>query len=93
MLPMLSLKDLRNLDRDDILDTLGLQRRGNADWVVPAVTALGVGLLVGAGLGLLLAPKAGSALREELKERLESGLDALPGRAGAPKAARTPSAT
>jgi hypothetical protein len=88
---MLSLKDLRNLDRDDILEGLGLQRRGNMDWVGPAMTALGVGLLVGAGLGLLLAPKAGSVLREELRERLESGLDALPGRGGTPKAARTPS--
>jgi YtxH-like protein len=90
---MLSLKDLRNLDRDDLLETLGLQRRGNADWVVPAVTALGVGLLVGAGLGLLLAPKSGNELREDLRERLQSGLDALPGKDETAKPARTPSAT
>jgi len=91
---MLSLKDLRNLDRDDLLETLGLQRRGNADWVAPAVTALGVGLIVGAALGLLLAPKSGSELREDLRERLQSGLDALPGQGEATsKPARTPSAT
>jgi hypothetical protein len=90
---MLSLKDLRNLDRDDLLETLGLQRRGNSDWVVPAVTALGVGLLVGAGLGLLLAPKSGNELREDLRERLQSGLDALPGQGGTAKSARTPSTT
>jgi hypothetical protein len=89
---MLSLKDLRNFDRDDLLDALGLQRRGNADWLLPTVTALGVGLLVGAGLGLLLAPKPGSELRDDLRERLQSGLDALPGRAGAAKTSRTPSA-
>ena len=90
---MLSLKDLRNLDRDDLLETLGLQRRGNSDWLVPTVTALGVGLLVGAGLGLLLAPKSGNELREDLRERLQSGLDALPGQGGAAKSARTPSTT
>jgi hypothetical protein len=87
---MLSLKELRNLDRDDLLETLGLQRRGNVDWVVPTVTALGVGLLVGAGLGLLLAPKSGHELREDLRERLQSGLDALPGQGGTTKPARTP---
>ncbi|MGO9830995.1 MAG: hypothetical protein ACLPJH_12730 [Myxococcaceae bacterium] len=90
---MLSLKDLRNFDRDELLDAIGLQRRGSADWVVPAVTALGVGLLVGAGLGLMLAQKPGSALREDLRERLQSGLDALPGHTGTAKGARTPSTT
>jgi len=89
---MLSLKDLRNLDRDDLLDALGLQRRGNSDWLLPTLTALGVGLLVGAGLGLLLAPKAGSELRDDLRERLQGGMDALPGRASGAKTSRTPSA-
>ncbi len=90
---MLSLKDLRNLDRDDLLDALGMQRKGSGDWVVPAVTALGVGLLVGAGLGLLLAPKPGSALRDDLRERLHGGPDALPPAAGTAKSARTPSSS
>jgi hypothetical protein len=90
---MLSLKDLRNFDRDDLLDALGMQRRGSGDWVVPAVTALGVGLLVGAGLGLLLAPKPGSALRDDLRERLQAGRDALPGQGGTAKTARTPPTT
>ena len=90
---MLSLKDLRNFDRDDLLDALGMQRKGSGDWVVPAVTALGVGLLVGAGLGLLLAPKPGSALREDLRERLHGGPEVLPPAAGTAKPARTPSSS
>ena len=90
---MLSLKDLRNFDRDDLLETLGLQRHGNSDWIIPTVTALGVGLLVGAGLGLLLAQKPGNELRDDLREKLHEGLDALPGRSSTPKASRTPSAT
>jgi hypothetical protein len=90
---MLSLKDLRSLDRDDLLETLGLQRRGNADWMMPTVTALGIGLLVGTGIGLLLAQKPGSELRDDLRDKLQGGLDALPGRGGTAKASRTPSAT
>ena len=90
---MLSLKDLRNFDKEDLLEALGMQRRGSGDWVVPAVTALGVGLLVGAGLGLLLAPKPGSALRDDLRERLRGTAETLPEKAGAAKPARTPPST
>jgi len=75
---MLSLKDLKRLDRDDLLELVGLQRASSNDWVAPALTALGVGLLVGAGLGLLLAPKPGSELRNDLRDRLRSAQDALP---------------
>jgi hypothetical protein len=75
---MLSLKDLKRLDRDDLLELVGLQRASSNDWIAPALTALGVGLLVGAGLGLLLAPKPGAELRNDLRERLRSAQDALP---------------
>jgi YtxH-like protein len=77
---MMSLRDLKKLDRDDLLDWVGLQRSGSNDWVVPALTALGVGLLVGAGLGLLLAPKPGAELRDDLRDRLRNAQDALPER-------------
>ncbi len=70
-LDMSTLKALKGLDGDDVLEALGLQRRGSLDWVAPAVTALGVGLLVGAGLGLMLAPKAGDELRQDLRNRLQ----------------------
>jgi hypothetical protein len=75
---MINMRDLKKLDRDDLLELVGLQRASSTDWVAPALTALGVGLLVGAGLGLLLAPKAGSELRGDLRERLRSAQDALP---------------
>jgi len=75
---MLSLKDLKKLDRDDLLDIVGLHRGSSNDWVAPALTALGVGLLVGVGVGLLLAPKPGAELRHDLRDKLRFAQDSLP---------------
>ena len=75
---MVTLKDLKKLDRDDLLELVGLQRASSNDWVTPALTALGVGLLVGVGVGLLLAPKPGVELRHDLREKLRSAQDSLP---------------
>lgn len=90
---MLSLKDLKKLDRDDLLDLVGLQRASANDWVAPALTALGVGLLVGVGVGLMLAPKPGSELRNDLRDKLRSAQDSLPDalKGATASAASTPS--
>jgi hypothetical protein len=63
----LKLKDLQKLDKDDLLDLLGLEtRREPSDVLLPALGAFTVGVLVGAGLGLLLAPKPGTPQRDAL---------------------------
>jgi hypothetical protein len=68
------LKTLRNLDKDDLLNLVGLEsKRGMADAIVPTLTAFSVGVLVGVGVGLLLAPKPGAELREDLRNRLGRG--------------------
>ena len=78
----LDLKDLKKslskLEADDVLDLLGLEtRKGATDYLVPALGAFSVGLLLGAGLGLLMAPKAGSELRDDLRGRLQEGQEAI----------------
>lgn len=69
---------LKSLDKDDLLDMLGLEtRRSNADFMVPALALFGVGVLVGTGIGLLVAPRPGRELRDDLAQRLQSAPDTL----------------
>ena len=78
MFSMSDIKDLKKMDKDDVLDLLGLEtRKGPADWMLPTLGAFSVGLLLGAGLGLLMAPKPGNELRDDLRNRLQGGQDAL----------------
>lgn len=73
-------KQIQNLEKDDILKVFGLEeRRTAADQLLPAIGIFSVGLLVGAGLGLLLAPKSGRELRSDLRHRLHVGEEAPAG--------------
>ena len=74
----MDIKKLRDLDKDDLLNLIGLQtRRTTADWILPTLGIFGVGVLVGAGIGMLLAPKPGRELREDLRNRLQGAADDL----------------
>jgi hypothetical protein len=71
MINFRDLQNLKELDKDDILAALGLQTRtSTAGWLAGSLGIFGVGLLVGAGVSLLLAPKTGRELRQELTQRL-----------------------
>jgi hypothetical protein len=71
---MFSANDLKKMDKDELLGLLGLEsKKGPTDWLLPTLSAFSVGLLVGAGLGLLMAPKAGNELRGDLRNRLQRG--------------------
>ena len=62
---------LPDVDSDDVLEVLGLEsRRSTSEKLLPSVALFGAGLLVGVGLGLMLAPKPGNELRSDLKQRL-----------------------
>jgi hypothetical protein len=59
---------LRGLGTDDVLAALGLERRrSSVDVVLPAAGLFLAGLMVGAGVALLVAPKSGRETRRELK--------------------------
>lgn len=74
----MNLKDLKNLDKDDLLGLLGLETKSSTgSWLAGALATFGVGVLVGAGIGLMLAPKPGRELREDLRDRLRRGQEGL----------------
>ena len=57
----MKLQDITNMDKDDVLGMLGLEaRRSHSNRLLTTLGTFGIGLLVGAGVALLLAPKAGS---------------------------------
>ena len=62
---------LDNLSAQSVMETLGLRRAepGVVDLVVPVLAAFGVGMLVGAGVGLLLAPQSGKDTRDDIADR------------------------
>ncbi|HUJ25573.1 MAG TPA: YtxH domain-containing protein [Myxococcales bacterium] len=73
-----ALKYLQDIDKDDILEAIGLEERSSA-WS-SALSTIGIfalGCLVGAGIGLAFAPKSGEEFRNELGERVRRKADEM----------------
>jgi hypothetical protein len=67
-------QDLKDMDKDDFLGVLGLQsKRSFSAELLGALGTFGIGVLVGAGVALLLAPKPGRELRHDLRAKLQRG--------------------
>jgi hypothetical protein len=62
---------IRRIGMDDVLGTVGLARKRRST-PFAAMGSFGAGLAVGAGLGVLFAPKAGSDTRRAIKSGLAS---------------------
>ena len=61
---------MRNTNSDDLLAALGLERRrSSVEMVATTAAVLAVGMAIGAGVALLMAPKSGRALRQDLRAR------------------------
>ncbi len=59
--------------RDDIIRALNLMpARSVTDQLVPAIGIFTVGIMLGAGLAMLLAPKTGAEMRQAIGERVNS---------------------
>ena len=57
---------------DSVIDRLGLEaKRDSSDFILPAISLFSAGIVVGAALGVLFAPKRGEEVRGDLRERLE----------------------
>jgi hypothetical protein len=66
----MKLSDIRDLSKEDILSALGLASKPSAPQrILGTLGIFAAGLLVGAGAALLLAPKSGEDLRDDLGQR------------------------
>jgi len=71
-------RDLKAMDKDDYLGLLGLQsKRSFTGQLLGGLGIFGLGLLVGAGVALLVAPKAGRELRGDLRSKIQRGKGAV----------------
>jgi hypothetical protein len=67
----MKLRDIKDISKDDVLGVLGLETKPSTTSHVAALLGIfGAGLLVGAGIALLVAPKPGRELREDIRARL-----------------------
>ena len=59
--------------REDLVNAIGVaSRRSTTSDLASVIGVFGAGLLIGAGLALLFAPKTGTEMRRELGERMSS---------------------
>jgi hypothetical protein len=63
------LRLLKDVDADQLLRHLGLERRHPVQRASLSLLSIGAAAVAGLGVGLLLAPRSGADLRAQLKER------------------------
>jgi hypothetical protein len=69
----MKLRDITDLDKDDILGALGLQTKSSTTgWIFGTLGLFGLGMIIGAGVALMVAPKPGAELRRDLEGRLRN---------------------
>lgn len=91
----MNLKHLRDMDKNDLLEALGLEeKRSTATMMLPMIGAAAAGIVIGAAVAFLLAPKAGREIREDLTGKLKDTATSLRdrlGKKGEDQSAATPS--
>ena len=55
-----------DIELNDLLKVVGLQKRSASDWAFPMLAGFGAGLAVGAGLVFFLTPYRGDEAREKI---------------------------
>jgi hypothetical protein len=77
-LARIALEKISKLELDDAVKALKtLQRATGGGLLMPGLAIFGAGVAVGAGVGLLFAPRTGAETRERLRRSTSQQLDAL----------------
>ena len=80
--------------KEDIASAVGLEERSSSSSdTLTALAIFGTGLILGAGLALLLAPKAGNETRHDIAEKVGEIGEHLRVRATQPAAPANPPST
>ena len=67
----MKISDLKDYSKEDLLALFGVEpKRTTTDALIPAAGMFAMGMLVGAGLGLLFAPKKGAELRTDVSKKI-----------------------
>lgn len=74
----MNLDNFKALGKEEILHMLGMEaRRDTGTVVASALAVFGLGVVVGAGVGLLLAPRTGRELRKDIGQRIRHAPEAV----------------
>ncbi|HEY0710940.1 MAG TPA: YtxH domain-containing protein [Polyangia bacterium] len=69
----MKLQDLKDISKEDALAAIGLAIKPSpGQWLAGTLSVFGFGVIVGAGVALLLAPRTGRELRDDLSERVRT---------------------
>jgi gas vesicle protein len=72
----MDMKDIKNLDKEQILEMLGLQQADTTlTSTLRALGFIGIGALVGAAVMLFLAPQTGREMRENVVKKVRNTTD------------------
>jgi hypothetical protein len=72
----MNIKDIKNLDKEQILELLGLEsERSTTSSIVWTLGLVAIGAIAGAGVALLLAPQSGRELRETVGRKFKNAAD------------------
>jgi hypothetical protein len=66
------IKKLSKIDRDAVLHRIGLEEHSPTSDFFTGLGLFAVGVLVGAGLGVMFAPKPGTEIRNQLTETIRN---------------------
>lgn len=78
------IRGVTNVDPNDILHRVGLERRRTtADVVLPALGFIAVGAAIGAGLAVLFTPTTGAQVRGRIAKAATDAKDKVEGMLGA----------
>ncbi len=69
----MKLQDIKEMSKEDALAAIGLAiKPSTGQWLAGTISVLGLGIVVGAAAALLLAPRSGRELRDDLADRVRT---------------------